>query len=123
MTPRKRPEYTIQFDTAGTFSTGQVIPDVLYDSVKEGYDIRLKVWDGGIVQVSGQKRVAIKSFLEEKRYAITSEYYHYSIRARGKAIDPAVISEKVRGLGLKLLWVRVIGETAPREDHGRRPGC
>jgi hypothetical protein len=119
MTPRKRPEYEVQVDTVGTYSAGQVIPDVVYDSVKEGYDIRLKVWDGGTVQISGQKRDMIKSFLEEKRYVITSEHYHYLIRTRGKKTDPSPICQKVRELGLKLLSVRVIGELVPDEDRGR----
>jgi hypothetical protein len=126
MAPRKRPDYEIKLDTAGTFSNGQIIPDIRYDAVKEDYDIRLKVWDGGgpaagdgIVQISGGKREMIKSFLEEKRYAVTSEYYHYSVRARGKKIDPAVIAQKVQDLGLKFLWVRVIGESAPDENRKR----
>jgi hypothetical protein len=119
VTPRKRPEYSIVEDSAGTFSAGEVIPDVRYNAVKEDYDIRIKAWDGGIVQISGGKRDAIKSFLEEKRYAITAEYYHYSVRARGKAIDPGCIAEKVRNLGLKFLHVRVMGETAPYEKPGR----
>jgi hypothetical protein len=118
MAPRKRPDYEIKLDTAGTFGTGQIIPDIRYDAAKEDYDIRLKEWEGGILQISGGKRDAIKSFLEENRYVITLEYYHYSVKARGKKADPVAISEKVRKLGLKFLWVHVIGETGPDEDRG-----
>jgi hypothetical protein len=117
MAPRKRPDYEIRLDTAGTFSTGQIIPDIRYDATKEDYDIRLKEWDEGIVQISGGKRDQIKSFLEEKRYVVTPEYYHYTVRARGKKVDSSVISEKVKALGLKFLWVRVIGEMP--SDAGR----
>lgn len=116
----KRPEYEIQYDTAGVFEAGQVIPDSRYDSVKEDYDIRLKDWPGdsqhpgeGIVHISGRKREVLKSFLEEKRYSIVSEYYHYIVRARGKKVDPSVISQKIQELGIKFLWVHVTGETGP----------
>ncbi len=119
MAPRKRPDYEIKLDTADTFDTGQIIPDIRYNAIKEDYDIRLKEWDEGVLQISGGKRDAIKSFLEEKRYVITAEYYHYRVRARGKKADPAPISQKVQKLGLKFLWVRVIGETGPGEDRGR----
>lgn len=114
---RKRPEYEIKLDTAGTFDAGQIIADIRYDAVKEDYAVRLKEWDAGILQVSGGKRDAILSFLEEHRYVVTAEYYHYTVRARGKKADPLAISEKVRMLGLKFLWVRVIGETAPDGDR------
>lgn len=119
MATRKRPDYTIQLDTAGTFEAGQIIPDIRYDAVKEDYAIRLKEWDEGILQISGGKRDAILSFLEENRYVITAEYYHYSVKARGKKPDPMAISQKVQKMGLKFLWVRVIGETAPRGDRER----
>jgi hypothetical protein len=119
MAPRKRPDYEIRLDTAGTFSAGQIIPDIRYDAVKEEYDIRLKEWDEGIVQVSGGKRELIRSFLEEKRYVVTPEYYHYHVRARGKKVDSAAISQKVKDLGMKFLWARVIGEVPPEESRGR----
>lgn len=119
MAPRKRPDYEIKLDTAGTFSIGQIIPDIRYDAAKEDYDIRLKEWDEGVVQVSGGKRELIRSFLEEKRYVVTPEYYHYIVRARGKNVDSAVISQKVTELGLKFLWARVIGEM-PSEEGRRR---
>lgn len=119
MAPRKRPDYEIKLDTAGTFSTGQVIPDIRYDAVKEEYDIRMKVWDGGILRISGGKRDAIKSFLEEQRYVVTPEYYHYNVRARGKKPDPGPIAEKVRKLGLRFLHVQVLGEAAPYEKPVR----
>jgi hypothetical protein len=118
--PKKRPEYVITGDTASRFTVGQIIPGSEYNAVKEEYDIRMKEWDGddkttseGIVHISGQKRDAIKGFLEEKRYIMTPEYYHYAVRARGKKVDPAVISMKIRQLDLKFLWVRVIGESGP----------
>lgn len=116
---RKRPEYEIKLDTAGTFDAGQIIPDIRYDAVKEDYAIRLKEWDVGILQISGGKRDAILSFLEENRYVVTAEYYHYAVRARGKKADPQAISQRVQNLGLKFLWVRVIGETGPDENRGR----
>ncbi len=119
MAPRKRPDYEICLDTAGTFETGQVIPGIRYDSKKEEYDIRLKVWDGKILRISGGKRDAILSFLDEKRYVVTPEYYHYTVRARGKNPDPSPVSQKVLALGLRFLWVRVIGETGPDADRGR----
>jgi len=118
--PKKRPDYETLCDTGGLFSVGQIIPDSQYNTVKENYDIRLKEWDGsgnsvdeGIVHISGQKRDAIKRFLEEKRYVITPEYYHFAVRARGKKVDPVAISMKIRELGGKFLWVRVIGEIRP----------
>ena len=118
MAPKKRPEYEITTDTAGHFSAGEIIPDSRYNAVKEDYDIRLKEWAGSetIVQISGRKRDLITSFLEERRYAITAEYFHYSVRARGKNVDTVAISQKVQGLGLKFLYVRVIGETCPGGD-------
>lgn len=118
MAPKKRPEYEIKEDTAGNFSAGQIIPDSQYNAVKEDYDIRMKEWVGSetIVHISGRKRDLIKSFLEEKRYAITAEYFHYSVRARGKNVDTGAISLKVQGLGLKFLRVRVIGETGHGGD-------
>ncbi len=119
LAPRKRPEYEICRYTTGTFEAGQVVPGLQYDLGKEGYDIRLKEWDGGILHISGRKRETILSFLEEKRYVITPEYYHYRVRARGKNPDPLLIAEKVQALGLRFLWVRVIGETIPREDRER----
>jgi len=116
--PKKRPEYEIKEDTTGNFSAGEIIPDSQYNAVKEDYDIRLKEWAGNEtpVHISGRKRDLIKSFLEEKRYAITAEYYHYLVRARGKNVDTGAISLKVQGRGLKFLWVRVIGETCPGGD-------
>lgn len=119
MTPRKRPDYEIKLDTGGAFSTGQIIPDIRYDATKEDYDIRLKEWAGGHLQVSGGKRDTIKSFLDENRYVVTPEYYHYNVSARGKKADPVVISQKVQFLGLKFLWVRVIGESSPDENRRR----
>jgi hypothetical protein len=123
---KKRHEYEIKGDTACHFNVGQIITDSQYDSVKEDYDIRMKEWDGesqqtgeNIFHISGRKRDMIKRFLEERRYAITSEYYHYSIRARGKKVEPTVISLKIQELGLKFLWVRVIGETGPDRMSGR----
>jgi hypothetical protein len=115
VTPKKRPSYEIKGDSACSFTVGQIITDTQYDLVKEEYDIRMKEPDGNekILQISGRKRDAIKSFLEEKRYAITSEYYHYNVRARGKIVDPTAISMKIKELGLKFLWVRVIGESGP----------
>ena len=120
VTPKNRPEYEIKGDSAGHYTVGQIITDSRYISVKEDYDIRMKDWVGedkqtgdGIVHISGRKRDAIKSFMEERRYAITPEYYHYIVRARGKKVDLTVTSLKARELGLKFLWVRVIGETGP----------
>jgi hypothetical protein len=120
VTPPKRPEYEIKWDTAGLFNVGQIITDSRYDSVKEDYDIRMKEWDGSekILHISGRKRDAIKGFLEERRYSITSEYYHYHVRGRGKNVDPMAISLKIQELGLKFLWVRVIGETGPDRASG-----
>jgi hypothetical protein len=117
VSPKKRPEYEIKWDTAGVFRFGEIIPDSRYNSIKEEYDLRVKEWDGddktpgGVVHISGRKRDAIKGFLEERRYVITSEYYHYVIRARGKKVDLESISLKIRELGLKFLWVHVTGET------------
>ena len=126
MTPAKRPEYEVKWDTAGLFRIGQIITDSHYDSVKEEYDIRMKDWTGdgqqtgeGIVHISGGKRDAIKGFLEERRYVITSEYYHYSVRARGKKVDQTAISLKIQKLGLKFLWVHVIGGTGPDGASGK----
>jgi hypothetical protein len=125
VTPAKKPEYEVQWDTAGLFRIGQIITGSHYDSVKEDYDIRMKDWAGdgqqtgeGIVHISGGKRHAIKGFLEERRYAITSEYYHYVVRARGKKVDPTSISLKIRELGLKFLWVHVIGGDRSRQVVG-----
>jgi hypothetical protein len=118
--PKKRPDYEILCDTIGLFSVREIIPDSRYNTVKEKYDIRMKEWDGsektkdeGIVHISGQKRDKIKGFLEEKRYIITPEFYHYAVRARGKNVDPVAISVKIRELGFKFLRVRVIGENGP----------
>jgi hypothetical protein len=126
VTPKKRPEYQIKYDSAGIFTVGQIIPDSRYNMVKEDYDIRMKEWDGGgqhagegIVQISGGKRDFVKAFLEEKRFAVASEYYHYTVRARGKKIDPGSISQKVQEMGLKFLWVHVIGESVPDENRRR----
>jgi len=102
-----------------------MIPDSRYNAAKENYDIRLKEWAGsekttgeGTIHISGQKRDAIKSFLEERRYVTTPEFYHYVLRARGKKVDPAPISLKIRQLGFKFLWVRVIGESDPGRMQG-----
>jgi hypothetical protein len=118
--PKKRPEYKIISDTDGLFSVGEMIPDSQYNAVKEKYDIRMKEWEGsektpgeGIIHISGQKRDTIKGFLEERRYVIAKEFYHFAVRARGKSVDPVAISLKIRELGLKFLWVRVIGESGP----------
>ncbi len=130
MTPKKRSEYEIKGDSTGHFTVGQIITDSQYDLVKEDYDIRMKEWDGddkqkssGILHISGRKRDAIKSFLEERRYAITSEYYHYIVRARGKKVDPIVISSKIQELGLKFLWVHVIVETGADRTQGKIEHC
>ena len=61
----------------------------------------------------------MKGFLEERRYVITSEYYHYTVRARGKKVDPTAISLKIQELGLKFLWVHVIGGTGPDRSSGK----
>ena len=120
MAPKKRPDYEIREDTTGHFSVGQIIPDSQYNSEKEDYEIRMKEWAGSetIVQISGRNRDRIKSFLEEKRYAVTAEYYHYGVRARGKNVDTGAICLKIRGMGLKFLRVRVIGEPVPDGDSG-----
>ena len=127
MTLTKKPDYEIQWDSADLFESGQIIPDSRYNSVKEEYEIRLKDWPGdsqhpgeGIVHISGRKRDRIKGFLEEKRYVITSEFYHYQVRARGKRVDTAAISQKIQELGLSLLWVYVIGETGPDSGSEKR---
>jgi hypothetical protein len=86
VTPRKRPDYEIKYDSAGTFTPGQVIPDSRYGIGKEEYEVRMKVWDGGALQVSGRKRDALKSVLDEKRYAFSAEYYHFNVRARGRKL-------------------------------------
>ncbi len=126
MTSIKKPEYEVKWDTAGLFRIGQIITGFHYDSVKEDYDIRMKDWAGddqqtgeGILHISGGKRDAIKSFLGERRYVITPEYYHFSVRARGKKVDPAAISLKIQELGLKFLWVHVIGGTGPDRAPGK----
>ena len=117
--PTGKPEYEVQWDTLSHFSTGQVITGPQYGSVKEAYDIRMKDWTpappavDGIYHISGGKRDQIKRFLEEKRYVVTTEYYHYILRAQGKKVDPLAISQKIQGMGLKFIWVHVIGETGP----------
>ena len=119
MAPKKHREYEIQMDTLGHFSPGQVITGLDYKAVKEEYEVRLKEWVGGetTIHLSGRKRDAIKSFLEEKRYVLTPEYYHYCVRARGKSVDPVAISQKAGDLGLKFLWTRIAGEP-PESDPG-----
>lgn len=117
--PTGKPEYAVQWDTLSHFSTGQVITGPQYGSVKEEYDIRMKDWTpsppavDGIYHISGGKRDQIKRFLEEKRYIVTTEYYHYIIRAQGKKVDPLAISQKIQDRGLKYIWVHVIGEDGP----------
>jgi hypothetical protein len=117
--PTGKPEYEVKWDTLSHFSTGQVITGSQYGSVKEEYDIRMKDWTpsqpavDGIYHISGGKRDQIKRFLEEKRYVVTTEYYHYILRAQGKKVDPLAISQKIQGMGLKFIWVHVIGETGP----------
>jgi hypothetical protein len=118
--PAGRPEYEVKWDTLGHFSTGQVITGSQYGTVKEEYDIRMKDWAGatpsggdGIYHISGGKREQVKRFLEEKRYIITSEYYHYIIRAQGKKVDPVIISQKIQDMGLKFIWIHVAGPAGP----------
>ena len=117
--PTGRPEYEVKWDTLSHFSTGQVITGSQYGSVKEEYDIRMKDWTpsppavDGIYHLSGGKRDQIKRFLEEKRYVVTTEHYHYIIRAQGKKVDPLAISQKIQEKGLKYIWVHVMGETGP----------
>lgn len=115
LTLTKRPEYEIKGDSAGHFNVGQIITDFQYDSVKEDYDIRIKEWDGDekIIHISGRKRDLMKGFLEERRYVLTSEYYHYCVRSRGKKVDPVAISLKIHELGLRYLRVHIIGGTGP----------
>jgi hypothetical protein len=122
----KQREYEITGDSSGRFSAGDIITNSQYNSMKEEYEIRLKDWDGnaesgdaGAFHISGRKRDLIKSFLEEKRYALTSEYFHYTVRARGKKIDPDAILLKLKELGLKYLWVRVRDETGPERPPRR----
>jgi hypothetical protein len=119
-TPAGRPEYEVKWDTLGHFRTGQVITGSQYGTVKEEYDIRMKDWAGtasaggvGIFHISGGKRDQVKRFLEEKRYVLTSEYYHYIVRAQGKKVDPAMISQKIQDMGLKFIWVHVSGPAGP----------
>jgi hypothetical protein len=119
-TPAGKPEYEIKWDTLGRFSAGQVITGSQYGSVKEEYDVRMKDWAGtsqpagdGIYHISGGKRDLIKRFLEEKRYVVTSEYYHYILKAQGKKVDPTAISMKIQEIGLKFIWVHAVGETGP----------
>jgi hypothetical protein len=117
--PAGKPEYEVKWDTISHFSTGQVITGPQYGSVKEEYDIRMKDWTpsqpaiDGIFHISGGKRDQIKRFLEEKRYVVTTEHYHYIIRAQGKKVDPLAISQNIQEKGLKYIWVHVIGETGP----------
>lgn len=117
--PTGKPEYEVKWDTLSHFSTGQILTGSQYRSVKEEYDIRLKDWApsqpavDGIYHISGGKRDQIKRFLEEKRYVVTTEYYHYIVRAQGKKVDPLAISQKIQGMGLKFIWVHAIGETGP----------
>jgi hypothetical protein len=118
--PAGKPEYEVKWDTLGHFSTGQVITGSRYGSVKEEYDVRMKDWDGtalsggdGIFHISGGKREFIKRFLEEKRYVVTSEYYHYILRGRGKKVDPTAISQKIQDMDLKFIWVHVVGKAGP----------
>lgn len=123
--PAGKPEYEVKQDTLSHFTTGQVITGSQYGSVKEEYDIRLKDWTPSqpqhdrIFHISGGKRDQIKRFLEEKRYIVTTEYYHYIIRAQGKKVDPEIISQKIRELGLKFIWVHGVGETGPDKAKGR----
>ena len=124
--PAGKPEYEVKGDTLAHFSTGQVITGSQYGSVKEEYDIRMKDWTPGqpagdaIYHISGGKRDQIKSFLEEKRYVVTSEYYHYILRAQGKKVDPLAISQKIQEKGLKFIWVHVLGETGPDKVPRKR---
>ena len=117
--PAGRPEYEVKWDTLSHFSTGQILTGPQYGSVKEEYDIRMKDWTpsqpaiDGIFHISGGKRDQIKRFLEEKRYVVTTEHYHFIIRAQGKKVDPLLISQKIQEKGLKYIWVHVIGETGP----------
>jgi hypothetical protein len=124
----KRPGYLVQWDTSGRFSAGDIIAHDQYNAAKEEYEVRMKDWSGdaqkgedGAFHISGRKRDLVKGFLEEKRYALTAEYYHYAIRARGKKVDPAAIRQKIQDLGLSCLWVHVTGETGPeRNPRARR---
>ncbi|MDD1693999.1 MAG: hypothetical protein LUQ71_04680 [Methanoregula sp.] len=119
VTPAGKPEYEVKWDTLAHFSTGQVITGSQYGLVKEEYDIRMKDWTpgqpagDGIFHMSGGKREQIKRFLEEKRYVVTTEYYHYILRAQGKKVDPIAISQKIQEMGLKFIWVHAVGEKGP----------
>jgi hypothetical protein len=117
-----KPAYEVKWDTQGRFSPGQEITGPEYGSVKEEYDIRMKDWPGagpasgdGIYHISGGKRDQVKRFLEEKRYVVTSEFYHYSIRAQGKKVDPVAISRGIQDKGLKFIWVHVLGQVGPEK--------
>ena len=86
------------------------------------YDVRMKDWTGagpsggdGIYHISGGKRDQVKRFLEEKRYVVTTEFYHYIIRAQGKKVDPVMLSQKIQNMGLKFIWVHVAGQTGPEK--------
>jgi hypothetical protein len=118
VSPAGKPEYEVKWDTLGRFSTEQVITGSAYGAVKEEYDVRMKDWDGpsggdAIFHLSGGKRDQVKRFLEEKRYVVTSEFYHYIIRAQGKKVDPVMISKKIQDMGLKFIWVHVAGQAGP----------
>jgi len=118
--PAGRSEYEVKWDTLGHFRVGQVITGPQYGTVKEEYDIRMKDWAGanssggdGIYHISGGKRDQVKRFLEEKRYVLTSEYYHYIVRAQGRKVDPVMILQKIQDMGLKFIWVHVSGPAGP----------
>ena len=121
VTPAGKTEYEVRWDNLDRFSPGQVITGAQYGPVKEEYDIRMKDWTPappgeGIYHISGGKRDRIKKFLEEKRYVVTSEYFHYILSARGKKVDPVVISQKIHEMGLKFIWVHVTGGTGPDRE-------
>ena len=120
VSPSGKPEYEVKWDTLGRFSVGQVITGSAYGAVKEEYDVRMKDWTGtgspagdGIYHISGGKRDQVKRFLEEKRYVVTSEFYHYIIRAQGKKVDPVMISQRFQDMSLKFIWVHVAGQAGP----------
>jgi hypothetical protein len=122
VSPAGKPAYEVKWDTLGRFTPGQEITGSEYGSVKEEYDVRMKDWTGaglasgdGIYHISGGKRDQVKRFIEEKRYVVTSEFYHYIIRAQGKKVDPIAISRGIQDKGLKFIWVHVLGQAGPEK--------
>lgn len=110
--------YEIKEDTVRRFSHGQKITQSEYNSVKKNYDIRMKDWVGDsqglgkkIFFISGSKRDLIKDFLDERKYVITIQPHHYVVRGNGEKVTTLVIKDEIRKMGLKFLWIHVIGET------------